>query len=952
MKLTSLNPLVALIVAGMVVFPGALMGVPAVESDELFPEEPPDITVEPVEPESQYVDIETTDGTNELTIVVDDPGVNADAVTAFDDLIAITHADTTDQPVTVTVTQASDAFTFRDAAGAPVGDGMQLAPGETQRLGMSVDTDGIPTGTQLTATITITATFDPATTPEGVSVSVQSPAGTPATNVTARSTPVRELPATLTTATEPPTVTATATPSSIETGESVTLSAATSRVSSLTAAIGEEPGATPKLLSSQPVRVSASDTPVGAVRFTLSGARRGETPIEAVRIIHSPADSTEWRLLKTTVVDESDGQLTVEAPVTNLGLFAVIDESALTYAWSVQNATAAQGLTASQSFEQPGERTATVTITDATGQTRTASVPITVTAPEDTGNETGDDTPSSQPPQAQPPQPDPSPPDVTVDLRGTPAADDTTATGTSSVTVTELSPTAIDTVEAETVAQTASTSGVAAEIDATAAVTVNADVEPQVTELSVQDISTETAQQLSGTTVVNGGDTASQRLSAETVSIPDSATVDEVSVDQDAVSSDRPVTVVDQESTFSGEQSTIQSTDGVVQSTAQVGRAVDIEPAGEADAGGEVSIGVRRETIASVDPEAVTVGHLTDSGWELLETDVTVRKETVVASAQADDFSPFAVFVDTGVTYEWTFPDGTTQTGKSVAHAFEEPGVYPVELRITDARGQTATDTREVVVNDVPTAAPAVIDSSDSDDAANSTPQFVAVVDNEVGNTTVTWEFPDGATATGPVVRHDLPPGQHDVVVRVVDEYGVATTTTATVTVGPDVPVVGNVAAGWSMTIPAILSVLGVMGLVGGYQRVSWRSLGRRFRDNPRIIKCADLLVDPVGNHVEIGMLQVVDDDRPLESITIQLIETGPNSQQVRLETEIGLLNESRREPVTLTYQAEPEQILVPPSVTLHADRGYQARVIAENDHGQTAHDRTEQVAIEENKIN
>jgi hypothetical protein len=92
-------------------------------------------------------------------------------------------------------------------------------------------------------------------------------------------------------------------------------------------------------------------------------------------------------------------------------------------------------------------------------------------------------------------------------------------------------------------------------------------------------------------------------------------------------------------------------------------------------------------------------------------------------------------------------------------------------------------------------------------------------------------------------------------------------------------------------------------------------------------------------------MLQVVDDDRPLESITIQLIETGPDSQQVRLETEIGLLNESRREPVTLTYQAEPEQILVPSSVTLHADRGYQARVIAQNDHGQTAHDRTEQVA-------
>jgi len=55
---------------------------------------------------------------------------------------------------------------------------------------------------------------------------------------------------------------------------------------------------------------------------------------------------------------------------------------------------------------------------------------------------------------------------------------------------------------------------------------------------------------------------------------------------------------------------------------------------------------------------------------------------------------------------------------------------------------------------------------------------------------------------------------------------------------------------------------------------------------------------------------------------------------------------------VMLTYQAEPEQILVPPSVTLHADRAYQARVIVENDNGQTAHDRTEQVAAEESDIN
>ena len=41
----------------------------------------------------------------------------------------------------------------------------------------------------------------------------------------------------------------------------------------------------------------------------------------------------------------------------------------------------------------------------------------------------------------------------------------------------------------------------------------------------------------------------------------------------------------------------------------------------------------------------------------------------------------------TGATYVWNFDDGTTASGESVSHAFANPGIYIVNLTITDADG-------------------------------------------------------------------------------------------------------------------------------------------------------------------------------------------------------------------------------------------------------------------------
>ncbi|MFW6176359.1 MAG: PKD domain-containing protein [Thermoplasmatota archaeon] len=49
-------------------------------------------------------------------------------------------------------------------------------------------------------------------------------------------------------------------------------------------------------------------------------------------------------------------------------------------------------------------------------------------------------------------------------------------------------------------------------------------------------------------------------------------------------------------------------------------------------------------------------------------------------------------------SYEWDFDDGTTATGKTVTHKFDEKGTYEVTLTVSDEAGNTDTDTVTVTV--------------------------------------------------------------------------------------------------------------------------------------------------------------------------------------------------------------------------------------------------------------
>jgi len=167
-------------------------------------------------------------------------------------------------------------------------------------------------------------------------------------------------------------------------------------------------------------------------------------------------------------------------------------------------------------------------------------------------------------------------------------------------------------------------------------------------------------------------------------------------------------------------------------------------------------------------------------------------------------------------THHWDFGDGTAAVeGETVSHAFATPGVFTVTHTIVDDSGHpcnTASETFEVVVNDRPVAAA-------GDDRRIAVGEEIlldasASTDSDGALVTFAWDFGDGATGDGEVVRHAYAaPGTYTVGLTVGDDSAVANSSardSLTIVVNdPPVPEAGtdkSVAIGQTVTFDAATS--------------------------------------------------------------------------------------------------------------------------------------------------
>jgi PKD repeat protein len=143
-------------------------------------------------------------------------------------------------------------------------------------------------------------------------------------------------------------------------------------------------------------------------------------------------------------------------------------------------------------------------------------------------------------------------------------------------------------------------------------------------------------------------------------------------------------------------------------------------------------------------------------------------------------------------SYQWTFGDGATGSGKTVTHTFSAANTFLATLTVTSDRGVAASTSQQVTVG-LPAAPSAEITVSPDQPVAGQTVFFSADTSKAAPGHNITqfsWNFGDGTTDSGIAVSHTfVQPGTYKVILSITDDTGQRATAPATVQVGNPGPV-------------------------------------------------------------------------------------------------------------------------------------------------------------------
>lgn len=136
-----------------------------------------------------------------------------------------------------------------------------------------------------------------------------------------------------------------------------------------------------------------------------------------------------------------------------------------------------------------------------------------------------------------------------------------------------------------------------------------------------------------------------------------------------------------------------------------------------------------------------------------------------------------------GEVYNWTI-DGNTIIGNTITYLFNESGIYPVTLTVTNAYGCSASSTANATIEVYPQTE-AVIDAT-----PHETDEFhpvIQFINASLYATSYDWEFGDGSTSDEYQPSHSYEgAGTYTVTMITNNQYGCADTVTLDVIVHPE----------------------------------------------------------------------------------------------------------------------------------------------------------------------